>query len=68
LVSRATDRNKPDAAGIDTLMFWETGASGWRAADGWLRQKYPRAIKSVVSPNSLYGAMAIQGMAMAIKL
>jgi hypothetical protein len=53
---------------MDTLMFWETGPSGWRAADTWLRTRYAAIMKSVVAPNSLYGAMAIQGMAMAISL
>ena len=49
----------PAAAGIDTLLYWETGKSGWRSADRLLRQAYPAVEKSVISPNALYGAMAI---------
>ena len=34
------------AAGIDTLTEWNTGTCGWRAADLWLRKKYPAAAAS----------------------
>jgi hypothetical protein len=59
---------KPSAAGIDTLMFWELADGGWRKADQYLKQEYPRASKSIISPNSLYGSMAVQGIAFAMKL
>ena len=66
---RATLRDqRPMAAGIDTLLCWQTGPGGWRAPDRLLRDKYPEVRNSVVAPNSLFGSMAIQGMAMALKL
>ena len=49
--------------GIDTLTKWATGESGNRPADLWLRDKYPDVVRSVVSPNSLYGSMTVGGMA-----
>ena len=49
--------------GIDTLTCWGTGRSGWRPADCSLRQRYPAVKKSIVAPNSLYGAMCLNGMA-----
>jgi hypothetical protein len=51
------------ALGIDTLTCWSTGRCGWRPADRWLRATYPMAVKSVVSPNGLYGSMGLNGMA-----
>jgi hypothetical protein len=54
------------ALGIDTLTCWSTGRCGWRPADRWLRDKYPIAVKSVVSPNGLYGSMGLNGMAVLI--
>jgi hypothetical protein len=53
--------SRPIAAGIDTLLQWATTESGWRPCDLRLRDKYPRARKSVIGPNGLYGAMAIGG-------
>ncbi len=58
----------PVAAGVDTLLHWCDGPSGWRPADRWLRTTYPKAALSVVSANSLYGAMAVGGMALALRL
>lgn len=58
----------PAAAGIDTYLSWATGRSGWRAMDNLLRQKYPKFKASVFSSNSAYGAMAVQGMAIAVRL
>jgi len=49
--------------GVDTLAAWSLGASGWRAADRWLKRQYPNCQASVVSPNGLYGSMGINGMA-----
>lgn len=51
------------AAGIDTLTEWNSGPSGWRGADLWLRKTYPLVAKSVVAPNSIFGSMAINGAA-----
>ena len=51
------------AAGIDTMTEWNSGSGGWRPADLWQRKKYPIVAKSVMSPNSVYGAMAVNGAA-----
>lgn len=51
------------AAGVDTLTEWNTGPCGWRPADRWLRDRYPKVKKRVVSPNSIYGSMALNGAA-----
>jgi Protein of unknown function (DUF429) len=53
----------PFAAGIDTLTLLSMGPSGWRPADRWLRQRYPRVKKSVVTPNYLQGSMTLNGLA-----
>lgn len=58
----------PLAAGIDTLLHWCDGRSGWRPADLALRQSYPSARSSILSPNGLFGSMAIGGMALAMRL
>ena len=58
----------PNAAGVDSFLYWETGRSGWREADRWLRKQYPMVRNSVLSANSAYGAMSIQGMALAVLL
>jgi hypothetical protein len=57
--------DRPAAAGIDSLMFWSGVNAGWRAADIWLRTCYGGAGKSVLAPNSLRGAMLIQGAVLA---
>lgn len=49
--------------GVDTLTEWDTGSAGWRAADRWLRANYPGIQKSVISPNAIFGAMCLNGMA-----
>jgi hypothetical protein len=54
---------QPAAMGVDTLTVWSTSSSGYRPADRALRQAYHRVVNSVVAPNSLYGAMPINGMA-----
>jgi hypothetical protein len=59
---------KPKAAGIDTLLHWATSKSGTRPCDERLGARYPKARKSIMSPNSLFGAMAIGGMALALRL
>lgn len=56
------------AIGVDTLTCWSTGSSGWRPADRWLRQSYPTENASIVSGNSLYSSMSINGMSVLIIL
>src|SRR3954465_8563403 len=58
----------PMAAGLDALLYWSDEPIAWRPADRLLRTAYPRARSSVVSPNGLFGAMAICGMALACRL
>ena len=58
----------PTAAGIDTLLHWCTGPSGYRPCDRLLKQRYAAKSGSIMAPNSLYGAMAIGGMALALRL
>ena len=52
----------PMSAGIDTLLHWSDGFAGWRRADLTLKKTYPEALKSVVAPNSLRGAMVVGGV------
>ena len=52
--------------GIDTLTCWGTGRSGLRPADRWLREQYPDVRESIQAPNSLYGAMSVNGMAVLV--
>ena len=49
------------AAGVDTLTEWNDGRCGWRPADLWLRMTYREVAKSVIPPNSIYGAMTLNG-------
>jgi len=58
----------PTAAGIDTFLCWSTMRSGWRPMDLTLRNAFPDVRASVFSSNSAYGAMAVQGMAIALRL
>ena len=60
--------HRPIAAGIDTLLHWATTEGGWRPCDCQLRKKYPGVQNSVIAPNSLYGAMVVGGMALALWL
>ena len=57
---------KPLGLGIDTLTCWGTGHSGWRPADRWLGHQFPVVKASIVAPNSLYGAMCLNGMAVLV--
>jgi hypothetical protein len=57
-----------EAIGIDTLTCWSTGPSGWRPADRWLRQTYSAVSNSIASPNSLFGSMGLNGMAVLLAL
>jgi hypothetical protein len=54
------------ALGVDTLTCWGTGISGWRPADRWLRNQYKSVQGSVMTPNSLFGSMGLNGMAVLI--
>lgn len=54
------------AMGVDTLTCWSSGKSGWRPADRWLRQRYGAVQNSVASPNSLFGSMGLNGMAVLV--
>jgi hypothetical protein len=54
--------------GVDTLSCWSTGDSGWRPADKWLRIKYHAVQNHVMPPNSLFGAMSINGMSVLIEV
>ena len=58
----------PVAVGIDTILHWQTSPSGWRGADEFLRHKYRDVFGSVQSSNSAAGSMAVQGVALAIRL
>lgn len=58
----------PIGIGIDTPLCWETGNCGWRGPDLWLRAAYPEKEQSVISTNSAYGAMIVQGLALALRL
>lgn len=58
----------PTGIGIDTPLCWQTGNCGWRGADLWLRATYPEVQASVISTNSAYGAMVVQGPALALRL
>jgi predicted nuclease with RNAse H fold len=59
---------EPTAAGIDAMLHWCDVPAGWRPADRLLRAAYPAARSSILSPNGLYGSMAIGGMALALRL
>jgi hypothetical protein len=65
---RTCGSRQPVAAGIDTLLHWATATSGLRPCDLQLRAKYQPVRNSIMAPNSLYGAMAIGGVALALRL
>lgn len=62
VITRLESADGLAAVGIDTLASWATGPSGWRPADLWLRERYKPIQASIVSPNGLYGSMALSGM------
>jgi hypothetical protein len=62
-VDKRCDRRQIVAAGIDTLTEWNSGRSGWRPADRWLRETYPAITNTILSSNSLYGSMTVNGAA-----
>lgn len=57
-----------DGAGIDTLLTWSTARCGTRPIDQTLRDRYQEVRASILDSNSIYGSMAVQGMAVAMKL
>jgi hypothetical protein len=56
------------AAGIDTLTEWNSGRSGFRPADLWLRRTYREVARQVIPPAALFGAMAVNGAAFLMML
>ncbi|MHC4109840.1 MAG: hypothetical protein ACYSUY_02120 [Planctomycetota bacterium] len=70
VIKVAQEQRSLIAVGVDTLTCWSTGKSGWRPADRWLLEKCKdNEIKnSIVSPNSLRGAMIFNGMALLVSL
>jgi hypothetical protein len=66
--ARVCGSRRPVAAGIDTLLHWATARSGLRPCDLQLRARYRPVQNSIMAPNSLYGAMVIGGIALAIRL
>jgi hypothetical protein len=63
-----TGRKVPKAIGIDSCLAWSPTAGGNRSADHRLREKYKGVRNSIMPPNSLRGAMLIQGVAAVIEL
>jgi len=64
----SANKTRQVSLGVDTLTVWCTGKCGWRPADRRLREAYPAAANSIVAPNSLYGAMAVNGMMLMTRL
>ena len=64
----AVTGERPLGIGIDALLSWSAGSAGWRPMDRWLQATYPAVKGSVMAPNSLYGSMALGGMALALLL
>ena len=54
--------------GVDTLAYWSASRGGLRGADRALRSAFEPVKASVVHPNSLYGAMSVNGMFVLQKL
>jgi hypothetical protein len=67
-VRAACASRQPVAVGIDTLLHWATTPGSWRPCDRLVRRCYPEARGSIVSPNGLFGAMAVGGVALAMRL
>jgi len=66
VLAQLADQDPLIGIGVDTLTCWSTGPGGWRPADRWLRDRYTDVRSSVVSPNSLFGSMGLNGMAVLI--
>lgn len=63
LCAKMEDTPRPVALGLDTLLGWSL--YGRRACDVALRRKYPAMGPTVISQNSLYSAMTLNGMMIA---
>ena len=60
---------EPMIVGIDAFLHWSLGRGGKRFVDeSILKTCYPDSQKSILPQNSTYGAMAVQGMALAIEV
>ena len=60
---------EPMIVGIDAFLHWSLGRGGKRFVDELiLKTCYPDSQKSILPQNSTYGAMAVQGMALAIEV
>jgi hypothetical protein len=57
----------PAATGVDTLLHWCDEPCGWRPADRWLWTTYPKSALSIAAANSLYRAIGVRGMALAVR-
>jgi hypothetical protein len=68
LKRHGVDEDTVKGIGIDTLLFWNGGVSGWRCPDNRLQIAYPAVPTSVITCNGLYGAMTVQGMLLAYQL
>jgi Protein of unknown function (DUF429) len=66
--AEACGSNVPVAARIDTMLHWRDVPGGGRPADWKLREVYPKARASIMSPNALSGSMGVGGMALALRL
>ncbi|MCL4215772.1 MAG: DUF429 domain-containing protein [Candidatus Hydrogenedentes bacterium] len=58
----------PAGVGIDAPLWWSSGPSSGRRADGWLRKRYGLASGTVQAPNSLRGAAIVQGAMFAFRI
>ena len=56
------------AAAIDAPLWWSSGKSGDRKADGYLRKTYKNPSGTVQATNSLRGAALIEGVMLAWRL
>lgn len=54
--------------GIDAPLWWSSGAAGLRGADRWLRIERGVSHSTAQSPNSLRGAVLLQGVMFAADL
>lgn len=61
-------KQEPQAAGIDAPLWWSSGRSGDRKADCFLRTQYQIHAGTVQTPNSLRGAVLVQGTMLALRL
>lgn len=67
-IERETGDGSIKAFGIDTLTCWSLSRSGDRPADIFLRAACKAMAQSIISPNSLRGAMATGGAALLVHM